>query len=109
MNRRNRLRFSTDMIATITGIDDPDVSMKGRLQNLSAHGISLIVPGELPTGIAVRVQWGTSGVRGTLVYCRPFGDEYQAGLEVEDPIYEATLARGEDKKTGGPGLKMPGE
>jgi len=109
MNRRNRLRFSTDMIATITSVDDPDISMKGRLQNLSAHGLSLILPGELPTGITVNVEWGTSKVRGILVYCQPYGKEYRAGLEAEDSIYDSTLARSDDKKPDAADLKMRGE
>lgn len=109
MNRRNRLRFSTDMIAMITGVEEPGISMKGRLHNLSAHGLSLIVPGELPTGIAVKVEWGNSSVQGELVYCKPYGSEYRAGLEVEDAIYDATLARSDDKKTDASNLKLPSE
>jgi hypothetical protein len=107
MNRRNRLRFSTDMIATITGVDDPGISMSGRLQNLSAHGLSLILPGELPTGIKVNVEWGTFNVRGTLVYCQPYGKEYRAGLE--DSIYDATLVRNDENNPDAADLKMRGE
>ena len=109
MNRRNRLRFSTDMIATITGVDDPGISMKGRLQNLSAHGLSLIIPGEIPTGITVNVEWGTSSVQGALVYCQSYGKEYRAGLEVEDSIYDATLARNDEKNPDTADLEMQGE
>ncbi len=106
MNRRNRLRFSTDMIATITSVDDPDISMKGRLQNLSAHGLSLIVPGEIPTGIIVKVEWGTFHVQGQLLYCQPYGKEYRAGLEVEDSIYDATFAHKEEEKKDAADRKM---
>jgi hypothetical protein len=106
MNRRNRLRFSTDMIATITGVEEPDISMKGRLQNLSAHGLSLIVPGELPTGITVKVEWEKSKVRGLLVYCKPYGNEYRAGLEVEDAIYDSTFSRNKAKKPAASDLKI---
>lgn len=108
MNRRNRLRFSTDMIATITGIDEPGLSMKGRLANLSAHGLSLILPDELPSGITVKVEWGNSQVQGRLVYCQSYGNEYRAGLQVEDPIYDATLAR-KDEKNPDPSFKIQGE
>ena len=97
------------MIATITGVDDPDISMKGRLQNLSAHGISLIVPGEIPSGIPVRVEWGTFHVQGQLVYCKPYGKEYRAGLEIEDSIYDATLARKDAETTDDTDLKMRGK
>jgi hypothetical protein len=96
------------MIATITGIDEPGLSMKGRLANLSAHGLSLILPDELPSGITVKVEWGNSQVQGRLVYCQPYGDEYRAGLQVEDPIYDATLAR-KDEKNPDPSFKIQGE
>ena len=109
MNRRNRLRFSTDMIATVTGVNEPDVSIKGRLANLSAHGVSLILPDELPSGIAVNVEWGESRVRGRLVYCQLYGNEYRAGVQVEDPIYDATLARKQDKGADSSDMKISGE
>lgn len=109
MNRRNRLRFTTDMIATITCIEDPGISMKGRLANLSAHGLSLILPEALQTGITVKVEWGESGVRGKLVYCQPYGKEFRAGLEVDDPIYDANVAKKGGKTRDNPRMKFPGE
>jgi len=89
MNRRDRLRFSTDMIATITGIDEPEISCQGRLANVSAHGLSLILRDSIPSGIAVKVQWGTSLVIGQLLYCELYKDEYRAGVKVQDPIYDS--------------------
>jgi hypothetical protein len=97
MNRRNRLRFSTDMIATVTGLEEFDISMKGRLANLSAHGISLILPDTIPSGITVKVEWGTSHVIGRLKYCKPYRNEYRAGIEVHDPIYDAGTPEEKDR------------
>jgi hypothetical protein len=96
MNRRNRLRFSTDMIATVTSVDEPGISMKGRLANLSAHGLSLIVPNNIFSGSKVKVEWGTSRVIGRIVYCQSYGNEYRTGLKVEHPIYDAALAKKEE-------------
>ena len=97
------------MIATITGIDEPAISLKGRLANLSAHGLSLILPRDIPTGITVKVEWGKSQVQGRLVYCQLYGNEYRAGLQVEDPIYDATLARKEEQSLDPSHSKIPGE
>ena len=97
------------MIATITGIDDPHISMKGRLANLSAHGLSLIIPRELPSGISVLVEWAESHVRGRLVYCQPYRNEYRAGLQVDDPIYDTPHARNDEKNTNPHNVKTPGE
>jgi hypothetical protein len=62
--------------------------MKGRLANLSAHGLSVIIGEELPHASTVKVEWGDCQVIGELVHCRPHGKEYLAGLNVETPIYD---------------------
>lgn len=93
------------MIATITSVDEPGILMKGRLANLSAHGISLIVPGNLFSGSTVKVEWGTSQVIGRIVYCQPYGNEYRTGLQVKDPIYDASLAQKNDSSKT-PNLKV---
>ncbi|MEJ2110101.1 MAG: PilZ domain-containing protein [Acidobacteriota bacterium] len=109
MNRRNRLRFSTDMIATITGVDEPGISLKGRLANVSAHGLSLIVSSRIPTGIPVKVEWGTSRVVGDLVYCKPYGEEYRAGVQVDDPIYDAAVSHASDEVNDPADREITGE
>jgi hypothetical protein len=93
------------MIAKVTCLEDPGTSMDGRLANLSAHGLSLIIPGELPAGASVKVQWGNTDFVGQLLYCEPYGNEYRAGLQVDDPIYDSTPspARKGDKFPDSPG------
>ncbi len=90
MNRRNRLRFRTDLSAKVSCIDDPGTSLKGRLTNLSAHGLSLILSRELPVGTAVNVEWGSTKIVGEVIYCQTSGAEFIVGLRVEDPVYDAT-------------------
>jgi len=109
MNRRDRLRFSTDMVASVTGIDEPVISFQGRLANVSAHGVSLILKDSVPTDIMVKVQWGKSFVIGQLVYCEPYKDEYRAGVQVEDPIYDAAVPRKKDQSSDILDFEIPGE
>ena len=80
------------MIVTIKSADESLVSTKGRIANLSAHGLSLILPCEVPAGITVHLEWGEYRVQGQFIYCQPYGDEYRVGLQVDDPIYESTVA-----------------
>jgi hypothetical protein len=89
MNRRSRLRFKTDMTVTLTCLDPAGASCKARLANLSAHGLSLILGSELSAGTVVKVEWSGTGFVGSVVYCQPYGTEYLAGLQVEDPVYDA--------------------
>ena len=69
-------------------MDLPGLSVKGRLANLSAHGISLILNCELPPGSAVKVEWGSTVLKGELIYCQPHGQEFLVGLKVEEPVYD---------------------
>ena len=88
MNRRNRTRFKTDLTVTVSRLDKRSGSCKARLADLSVHGLSLILKEKLPTATLVRVEWGSATFIGELVYCQPHGNEFLAGLKVEDPVYE---------------------
>jgi hypothetical protein len=88
MNRRNRTRFRTDLTVTVKCLGFRSGSCKARLADLSVHGLSLILKEKLPTASLVTVEWGTAIFTGELVYCRPHGREFLAGLKVEDPVYE---------------------
>jgi hypothetical protein len=88
-NRRSRARFQTDISVKVTLLNNPDLWMKGRLASLSAHGLSVILGCELPAGAAVRVEWGSTAFVGELIYCQAHGQEYLAGLKVEEPVYDA--------------------
>jgi len=89
MNRRSRVRFKTDLTVKVTSIEEPQTTYKARMANLSAHGLSLIMNEELPTGSVVRVEWGDTNFIGELVYCQPHKDEFLVGLQVEAPVYDA--------------------
>ncbi len=88
MNRRNRTRFKTDLTVNITCLDLPKNTSKARLADLSVHGLSLILDEELETGSLVKVEWGSATFMGELIYCHPHGEEFLAGLKVDDPVYE---------------------
>jgi hypothetical protein len=89
---RSRVRFKTDITAKVTCLNSPGPSIKGRLANLSAHGLSLILSRELPAGSAVRVEWGNTKFMGEVIYCLPYKDEFLVGLRVEDPVYDSGKA-----------------
>jgi hypothetical protein len=63
-------------------------SCKARLADLSVHGLSLIIKEKLPPASVVKVEWGIVQFVGELVYCQPRGNEFLAGLKVDDPVYE---------------------
>jgi hypothetical protein len=90
MNRRSRTRFKTDLTVNVTCLDRPDTTSRARLADLSVHGLSLIIKEEFPIGSLVKVEWDSAVFVGELVYCKPHGPDFLAGLKVEDPVYETT-------------------
>jgi hypothetical protein len=94
MNRRIRARFKTDLTALVTCSDFPDDPIKGRLGDLSVHGLRLILRRELPVGSFVKVEWGSTTFVGELVYCQAQGQEFLAGLKIEDTVYATTRNQG---------------
>ena len=88
MNRRNRTRFKTDITVRVSCQELQSGICKARLADLSVHGLSIILKEKLPASSIVTVKWGTTTFAGELIYCRPHGSEFIAGLKVEDPVYE---------------------
>ena len=88
MNRRTRTRFKTDLTVTVSCPGFLTNNRKARLADLSVHGLSLILKEKLPASSIVTVKWGMTTFAGELIYCRPHGSEFIAGLKVEDPVYE---------------------
>ncbi len=78
----------SDIPVRITCLTPPGKAIKGRLANLSAHGLSVILNRELPPASTIKVEWGTYEFVCELVYCQPHGKEFIAGLNVEDPVYD---------------------
>jgi hypothetical protein len=88
MNRRSRVRFMSDISVVVTRLTDSTPSLKGRLANLSAHGLSIILNCELPIGILLKIEWGNTEFVGELIHCQPYGSEFMLGVNVENPVYD---------------------
>ena len=88
MNRRNLTRFKTDLTVNLTCTEVKSYKGKARLADLSTHGLSIILKDKLPVGAIVKVEFGESIFDGELIYCKPHGKEFIAGLQVDDVVYE---------------------
>ena len=100
MNRRNRVRFMSDISVLVTCITGATPPLKGRLANLSVHGLSVILKDELFTGTLVKVEWGSTEFVGEIIYCQPYGNEFLLGLNVETPIYDTKKSVNARKSAG---------
>jgi hypothetical protein len=88
MNRRSRARFKTDLTVLVTSAEIPGESIRARLADLSVHGLSLILNKKLHVGSLVKVEWGCLNFTGETIYCENYGEEFLAGLKVDDSVYE---------------------
>jgi len=82
------VRFMSDISVLVTCLTDATPPIKGRLANLSAHGLSVILNSELPAGTLLKVVWGNTEFVGELMYCQPYGSEFLLGLNVETSVYD---------------------
>jgi hypothetical protein len=91
--RRREPRFESDQPVVVTNLEQPGMSLTGRLVNFSASGIRLIVNQDVLPGTMVKVEWGGTILLGEIIYCSPQGEEYAAGLELEDALYEKEMLK----------------
>jgi hypothetical protein len=91
MEKRRIPRF--DQQVKITQLEHPYCSFMGTLTNFSAYGVGLLLKQDLPIGCLVKLEWGNTILLGELIYCQPSGNEFVAGLEVEDIVYKSAQLR----------------
>jgi hypothetical protein len=89
--RRREPRFESDQPITLTNLERPGVSIHGRLINFSASGTRMVLGQAVLPGTMVRVELGGTILLGEIIYCTPEGNEFAAGLELEDALYEREM------------------
>ena len=65
----------------------------GRVTDFSEHGFRLSVHESLPIRSLVRIEWHGVLLLGEVTYCRPEGDEFVAGCEVEEVLSKLELTK----------------
>ena len=94
MDLRSQLRLETDKPVHVTVLGECETKLLGRITNYSTYGLGLLVEKRLPIGAAVKVEWSHTLLLGEVSHCRPEGDGFAIGLELEHALYNtAELAR----------------
>jgi hypothetical protein len=86
MDRRRNERFEVDQEVSVTLLGDRELTMPGKLVNLSGRGLGLEVREPLAAGSAVKIDSGDNLFVGEVVYCKPSGARFQAGIELQEAI-----------------------
>ena len=97
MDPRSQPRLETDEPVHVTVLGECDTTFLGRITNSSSRGIGLVIDRRVPLGSAVKVEWGHTLLLGEVRYCRPEGDGFAIGVDLEHALYHteelARLAR----------------
>jgi len=93
MEKRRIPRFESNQQVKITQLEHPNSSIVGTLTNFSAYGVGLVLKQDLPIGCLIKLEWGHTILLGELIYCQASGNEFVAGLEVEDIVYKTAQFR----------------
>jgi len=91
MDSRQEPRFAADQPVTVTNLGAACSSVAATIVNFSARGLRLCLCEELPVGSLVKVEWGTTLLLGQIIYCKPEGEAYSAGMELEEAVYDTRL------------------
>jgi hypothetical protein len=92
MDMRSQLRFRTDMQVTVTCLDPLGPPLGARLADISANGLGLLMDRQIHPGSPVKVEWGKTVLFCEILHCQTRGQEFYAGLEVEDAIFDNEAA-----------------
>jgi hypothetical protein len=87
MDSRSQPRLETNEPVHVTVLGACDTRFLGRITNRSGRGIGLLAEQPAPLGSAVKVEWGHTLLLGEVCHCRPVGDGYAIGLELEHALY----------------------
>jgi len=92
MELRRDPRFQTEEEVRVTLLDRPEDSLAGKVRDLSARGMGLVLREKLPAGTLIRVEWSDTLLLGEVIYCQRQGEEFIAGIEVDEFVNKDRLA-----------------
>ena len=83
MDLRSETRFSTDQPVNVTILGERQMTILGRIANVSEKGMRLLTSAGAPPGVAIRVDVEGTVLLGEVCYCIREGSGYAIGLQLE--------------------------
>jgi PilZ domain len=94
MDMRRAPRFFAGQTVAVTVYAEPLSTYAAEVRNASGHGLGLFLPSPVKSGTALRVSLEDSILLGEAVHCRPEGEGYLVGVQLEQVLAGlAELAR----------------
>jgi len=86
MEQRRDTRYEGSQAAWVTVYGEVDVRIPAKIRNISGRGVGLEVGEPVPTGSALKIEVSDSMLLGEAIYCRPEGDHYYVGIELDQAL-----------------------
>lgn len=83
-DRRKEIRAPLNTPVWLRVLTYSSPVIEGRIVNISKHGMKLHLPQRLAPGVAVQLRMGGKIVLAEVRHCSAIGDEFQAGVEIQD-------------------------
>lgn len=90
MDLRSQQRLEADDPVHVTVLGECETKILGHVTNYSSKGIGLTISARVSVGAAVKVEWSNTLLLGEVCYCRPVGDGFAIGLQLEHALYNTS-------------------
>jgi hypothetical protein len=84
--RRRQFRLPAEQTVQLTVLGMTDISVIGKVVDVSSRGVGLLVPCTIEPGSKIQVGLGDSALFGEVRYCQAEGQEFALGVQLEKPI-----------------------
>jgi hypothetical protein len=86
MEHRREHRFPSEQPVSLTVLGDPEKRVTAIVKNASGRGLGLISPESVPSGAAVKIEFGDFIFLGEATYSKAMEDVYYVGIELTEVL-----------------------
>ncbi len=90
VDQRRKPREPLDLPVILTVLPNMEISIPGRLTDVSHSGLGLSVAEPVPPGTWIAAEWGDTIALGSIVYCIETNGEYHAGMRTDYIVFDRT-------------------
>jgi hypothetical protein len=82
MEHRRDPRVPTEQPVSLTVLSDPEIRMLSTVKDASGRGLGLLCPQSVPSGAALKIEFGDTLFLGEAMYCETSETGYLVGVEL---------------------------
>ena len=82
MEHRRDPRVPTEQPVSLTVLGNPEIRMQSTVKDASGRGLGLLCPERVPSGAALKIEFGDTLFLGEAMYCETSEIGYLVGVEL---------------------------